>query len=278
MAAAPQTALPPALAVIGGGNMASAIIAGLAKLPGCPRITVSEPDAAKRAAFAAQGHTAVASNAEAIAAAEVVLLAIKPQMATAVLGELARTWTAKHLLVSILAGTPTKRLEAGLAVGGSPAPRVVRAMPNTPLAIGLGMVGICPGLNAGPADLVVAEALFAPCAKVLRCDESRMDAITAVSGSGPAYFFRFAEALLHGAMQLGFSRDEAVLLIGTTGAGSWQYLLQSGFEAARLREQVTSPGGTTAAALEVVNRAGFDALWAEALAAAERRGQELARA
>jgi pyrroline-5-carboxylate reductase len=271
------TALPAALAVIGGGNMATAIISALAGLPQPPRITVSEPDAAKRAAFAAKGHAAVASNAEAIAAADVVLLAIKPQMAATVLAELAKTWSDKKLLISILAGTPTAKLEAGLAQGGCRAPRVVRSMPNTPLAIGLGMVGICPGRNADAADLVVAEALFAPCAKVLRCDESRMDAITAVSGSGPAYFFRFAEALVNGAMQLGFSRDEAVLLVGTTGTGSWQYLLQSGFEAAKLREQVTSPGGTTAAALNVVNAGGFEELWVKALAAAEERGRELAK-
>lgn len=270
------TALPSALAVIGGGNMATAIIAALTGLTDPPRVTVAEPDAAKRAAFAAQGHRAVASNLEAIATAEVVLLAIKPQLAATVLGELSSAWNDKKLLISILAGTPTAKLEAGLAQKGCRAPRVVRAMPNTPLAIGLGMVGLCPGRNAGAADLVVAEALFTPCAKVLRCDESRMDAITAVSGSGPAYFFRFAEALVNGAMRLGFSRDEAVLLVGTTGTGSWQYLLHSGFEAAKLREQVTSPGGTTAAALAVLTEAGFDELLATALAAAERRGQELA--
>jgi pyrroline-5-carboxylate reductase len=272
------TALPPRLAVIGGGNMATAIIKSLAGLPQAPAVTVSEPDAAKREIFAAQGHAAVASNAEAVAAADVVLLAIKPQMAAVVLSDLSKGWSDKKLLISILAGTPTAKLEAGLAQhSGCRAPRVVRAMPNTPLAIGLGMVGICPGRNAGAADLVVAEALFAPCAKVLRCDESRMDAITAVSGSGPAYFFRFAEALVNGAMQLGFSRDEAVLLVGTTGTGSWQYLLQSGFEAAKLREQVTSPGGTTAAALNVINDGGFEELWAKALAAAEARGRELAQ-
>ena len=271
------TALPQRLAVIGGGNMATAIITSLKGLADAPTVTVSEPDAAKRATFAAMGHTAVATNAEAVAAADVILLAIKPQMAAIVLSDLAKGWSDKKVLISILAGTPTVKLEAGLAQNGCRSPRVVRAMPNTPLAIGLGMVGICPGRNAGAADLVVAEALFAPCAKVLRCDESRMDAITAVSGSGPAYFFRFAEALVNAAMELGFSRDEAVLLVGTTGTGSWQYLLQSGFEAAKLREQVTSPGGTTAAALSVINDSGFDAIWAKAFAAAEARGRELAQ-
>jgi pyrroline-5-carboxylate reductase len=105
-----------------------------------------------------------------------------------------------------------------------------------------------------------------------------MDAVTAVSGSGPAYFFMFAEALVAGAESLGFTRDEAVLLVGQTGAGSWDYLLQSGFQAAKLREQVTSPGGTTAAALKVLDEADVMALVRRALEAAERRGKELAKA
>jgi len=272
---APTPRIVNRLTVIGGGNMASAIIAGLAKLPAPPAITVSEPDAGKRAVFTAAGHRAVADNAEAIADAEVVLLATKPQALAAVGADLAASWRQDRLLVSILAGIPTAKLEAVLQ-SSCHAPRVVRAMPNTPMAIGKGMVGICPGANAGIADLIAAEALFAPCARILRVDESRMDAITAVSGSGPAYFFRFAEALLAGAQQLGFTRDEAALLIGTTGAGAWDYLIESGFAASRLREQVTSPGGTTAAALAVIDASGFDALWTKALQAAETRGQELA--
>jgi len=104
-----------------------------------------------------------------------------------------------------------------------------------------------------------------------------MDAITAVSGSGPAYFFRLAEALVDAAMSMGFTADEAQLLVGQTGAGAWEYLLRSGFQAKRLREQVTSPGGTTAAALAVLEAADFTGLWTRALAAAEQRGRELAR-
>jgi pyrroline-5-carboxylate reductase len=265
------------VAVIGGGNMATAIITGLGALPRPPRITVSEPDPGKRAQFAALGHATVVDNRAAVAAADVVVLAIKPQVAGQVLPELGAAWTAGKLLISILAGTPTAKLEAGLAGGPVKTPRVVRAMPNTPMAIGLGMVGLSAGAHAGDADLALAEAMFAPCAKVLRVPEAKMDAITAVSGSGPAYFFRVAEALVAAAMGLGFTRDEAVLLVGTTGTGSWQYLLSSGFEAAKLREQVTSPGGTTAAALAVVDAAGIDAMWAEAFAAAERRGKELAK-
>jgi pyrroline-5-carboxylate reductase len=238
-----------------------------------PRITVAEPDAGKRAELAARGCEVTAHNHEAVAAGELVVLAIKPQLAASVVPGLARAWTPDKRLVSILAGMTTARLEGWLPAGS----RVVRAMPNTPLAIGRGMVGICRGRHASAADLTLASALFLPCAKVLAlADEARMDAITAVSGSGPAYVFAFAEALLSAATGLGFSAEEAMLLVGQTGAGSWDYLMTSGSPPGRLREQVTSPGGTTAAALAVLSQEDFTGMVARALQAAERRGKELA--
>lgn len=270
-----MTQLPP-ISFVGGGNMATAMIRGLRALPVPPPVQVSEPDAGKHEGLRALGAAVAADNAAAIAAGRLVVLAIKPQMAAQVVPGLAAAWTPDKVLVSILAGMPSAKLQAWLPAGA----RVVRAMPNTPLAIGQGMVGLCRGAHADAGDLAMAEALFAPCAKVLKvADESRMDAITAVSGSGPAYFFRFAEALVEGAQKLGFSRDEAVLLVAQTGAGSWEYLCRSpGFPAADLRRQVTSPGGTTAAALKVVDDADFAGIWTRALAAAEARGRELGRA
>lgn len=264
----------PSLAFIGGGNMATAMIRGLAALAARPVITVAEPDATKHPALAALGCRVTSSNEEAVAGAVLVVLAIKPQMAAQVVPGFATAWNADKMLVSILAGTTAAKL-----AGWLPGARIVRAMPNTPLAIGKGMVGLCRGGAATAADLELATALFAPCAKVLTvADESRMDAITAVSGSGPAYFFRFAEALVAAAEKLGFTRDEAVLLVGQTGAGSWDYLMQSDFAAEKLRIAVTSPGGTTAAALKTLDDGRFMELWSEALAAAERRGRELAKA
>ncbi len=261
------------ISFIGGGNMATAMVDGLLGLSPRPTITVSEPDAAKREQFTAKGVAAVADNAVAVAAGRVVVLAIKPQMLGQVMPGLAMAWQPNRVLVSILAGATTSRLASFLPAGA----RVVRAMPNTPLAIGQGMVGLCPGSHADVGDLALAEALFTPCAKVLRVtDEARMDALTAVSGSGPAYFFRLAEALVDAAMAMGFTADEAQLLVGQTGAGAWEYLLRSGFQAKRLREQVTSPGGTTAAALAVLETADFTGLWTRALRAAEQRGRELA--
>jgi pyrroline-5-carboxylate reductase len=271
--AAALAAMPSAISFIGGGNMATAMIRGLRQhAPGCA-ITVAEPDPGKRAGFTAQGLTATFDNGLATAASTVVVLAIKPQLAVAVLPEIAAAWSEGKLLVSILAGTTTARLEALLPPGA----RVVRAMPNTPLAIGAGMVGLCRGRHAGADDLAQAEALFAPSGRVLHvADEGRMDAVTAVSGSGPAYLFALAESLIAGAVALGFTAEEATLLVGQTLAGSVRYWLESGQPPARLREQVTSPGGTTAAALAVLAGHDHAGMWREALAAAERRGRELA--
>ncbi len=265
----------PAVAFIGGGNMASAMIRSLTALPLAPTILVSEPDPAKRAGFTAQGLTATAENGQATAAAQLVVLAIKPQVAAQVVPEIGAAWSDDKLLISILAGTPTARLEQWLPAGA----RVVRAMPNTPLAIGAGMVGLCAGRHARAADLALARALFAPSAEVLPlADESRMDALTAVSGSGPAYLFALAEALIDGARALGFDEREATLLVSQTLSGAVRYWRESGERAGRLREQVTSPGGTTAAALAVLEARGHAQMWKDALAAAERRGRELARA
>lgn len=255
--------------------MASAMLRGLAAQQPRPRLLVAEPDAAKHAALIALGAEIASGNPAAVRAADVVVLAVKPQVAATVVPDLAPAWGPGKLLISILAGTPTARLEAMLPGGA----RVVRAMPNTPLAIGQGMVGICRGAHATAADLATAEGVFAPCGKVLRlADEARMDAVTAVSGSGPAYLFKTAEALLAAARARGFTAAEAELLVGQTLAGATAYLARQGFaQAGELRRQVTSPGGTTAAALAVLDGGGFDALWERALAAAEARGRELGR-
>lgn len=265
----------PAISFIGGGNMATAMLRGLAGLDPRPALTVAEPMPEKRAALAALGAATVADNRAAVTAGRLVVLAVKPQVAPQVVPELAAAWTPDKVLVSILAGTPTAKLQALLPAGA----RVVRAMPNTPLAIGQGMVGLCRGAHADAEDLALAEALFAPCGQVLRvADEARMDAITAVSGSGPAYVFRTAEALTEAARSLGFTAEESELLVGQTLAGSVAYLLQQGVgQAGTLRQQVTSPGGTTAAALATLEAGGFGPMWIRAVAAAEARGRELGR-
>ncbi|MFW5846180.1 MAG: pyrroline-5-carboxylate reductase [Planctomycetota bacterium] len=262
----------PHLAFIGGGNMATAIIAGLRKRDQVPDITVCDPVAAVRERHAAAGCRVSDQIPEAAQDRPVVILAVKPQQAEAVLTELRPAFGKDQLLISILAGTRCERLESGLQPGA----RVVRAMPNTPMAVGAGMVGLCAGSAATDADCRLAEAIFAGAATVLRTTEDRMDALTAISGSGPAYLFHYCEAMQAAAIDLGFSPEEAALLVGTTVQGSIRYLLShDGFPADRLREQVTSPGGTTAAALAVFEQRGFLDMVQEAVRAAQRRGREL---
>ena len=253
--------------------MGSAIIAGLRGLASPPAITVYDPVPAIRERHSSAGITCVADPADAIPTSGVVVLAVKPQVVREALAPLREHLTEHHVLISILAGTTIHTLESLL----NPGVRVIRCMPNTPMAIGAGMAALAAGSAASEADLATAEAIFAPAAEVLRVNEDRMDAITAVSGSGPAYLFRFAEAQLAAAEALGFTTEEARLLVGQTLKGSIDYLLsQPEFPAARLREQVTSPGGTTAAALQVLEEADFGDLINRALAAAAARSRELA--
>jgi len=255
--------------------MASAIIQGLANLQPRPALIVAEPDDAKREAFAAKGIRCTGDNREAVANASLVILAIKPQMAGTVLPDLGTVWSTRHALVSILAGTTTAILERGSAAargwcGRCPTPprhrpghgRAVRRPPRP---------------RHRPRSRRGAVRTQRQGAAPRRREPHGRD--HAVSGSGPAYFFRFAEALHAAAVQLGFSADEAALLVATTGQGSWEYLLRSGFaNAGKLREQVTKPRRTTAAALTVLDQGDFLGLIGRALKAAEQRGKELAAA
>ena len=145
------------------------------------------------------------------------------------------------------------------------------------MMIGQGMVGLCAGTHAADDDLALTEELFGAAAKTLRITEDRMDALTAVSGSGPAYFFRFCETMVASAEELGFTADEARLLVSQTASGAINYLCaQDGFPAGLLRQQVTSPGGTTQAALETMDAHDLAGIMSKALQAAEQRGKELA--
>ena len=256
---------------IGGGNMASAMIRGLETLPDGPTVRVCDPVADVRARHERAGRRVV-EGVDALSDVRLVVLAIKPQKFSQVAPGLAATLTEDALVISVMAGISCAVIEAAL-----PRARVVRVMPNTPMSVGRGMAGVAPGARARAADVDLAEALCAPSAEVLRVDEAKLDAVTAVSGSGPAYFFRFCEVLMEAAQaQCGFSEDEARLLVSQTAQGSMAYLAaQDGFPAARLRAEVTSPGGTTAAALAVFDGGGLASLTRAALAAAMARAAEL---
>lgn len=262
---------------IGGGNMATAMIKGFIAAGLCApgAITASDVDAAKRRVLARTLKIgATGDNAEVVRAARVLILAVKPQILTAVLDELRPLLTPRHLVVSIAAGWPTARLEAGLAAGA----RVVRVMPNTPSLLGKGMAVAVRGRHATMADerLVLKLLRTVGLARAV-AEERLLDAVTGLSGSGPAYVYRFAEALIAGGVAVGLEADVARELALQTLTGAAAMLQETGESPEALRAAVTSPGGTTFAGLGVLEQRGvFDAVVA-AIAAATRRAGELGR-
>jgi len=260
------------LGLIGAGNMAEAIVRGVL---GCGlieprRIIAADPSAARREVFAGLGVEITADNAAACDA-EVVLLAVKPQVMDAVLTPLAGKVGADSRVITIAAGISTRFVADRL--GGDV--RVVRVMPNTPMLVGRGASGLAAGRHATPEDLARAEAIFAAAGTTVLVDESLIDAITAVSGSGPAYFFYVVEAIVAAAKTIGLDESQALTLAAQTMAGAAEMLAQTGKSPADLRRAVTSPGGTTAAAIQVFDDAKVGEAIVNAVAAAHRRAGEL---
>lgn len=254
--------------------MGEAIRRGLARRNPAPAsfVRLYDPDSARREALADLAPVDWrASAADAARDADVVLLAVKPQAMAGLLDEMAPLG-AGRLFVSIAAGITTGHIESRLAGA-----RVVRAMPNTPLLVGKGVVALCAGRSATAEDLAAARSLF-PGATLLDVEESLMDAVTAVSGSGPAYFFAFVEALASAARAQGFDPDTACRLAAGTFIGAAALLEHSGAgDAAELRRRVTSPGGTTEAALKVFREADLPGIVQAAVDAATRRGRDLSQ-
>jgi pyrroline-5-carboxylate reductase len=264
------------LAFIGGGNMAAALIGGLTKrgLP-ADRLVAADPshDALRR--LARDYRIAVTSdNAEAVHGAEVVVLAVKPQLVRAVALSLAPHLSiSRPVLISVAAGIP----HAALARWFGPLVPVIRTMPNRPALNGFGATGLYAPAELGAAPRAVAEDVMAAVGATIWVEhESQMDTVTALSGSGPAYFFLFMEALEAAAQARGLPPEIAHRLTLETAYGAAQMARDSTDSLATLREQVTSKGGTTAAALEVLDAAGLRAIVAHAVAAADRRSAELA--
>jgi pyrroline-5-carboxylate reductase len=264
------------LAFIGGGNMAAALISGLTKRGVPPdRFMVADPsqEQLKRLAHDYAVPTAP-DNAIAVQDAEVVVLAVKPQqMRSVALGLAPHLAAGRPLVVSVAAGIPHASLARWF--GGSIP--VIRTMPNRPALNGFGATGLYAPASVGAAYRALAENLMAAVSATVWVEhESQMDTVTAVSGSGPAYFFLFMEALEAAAHERGLPTEVAHRLTLETAFGAAQMARQSLDSLATLREQVTSKGGTTAAALEVLNRADLRAIVAHAVAAADRRSAELA--
>lgn len=264
------------IAIIGGGNMARSLIGGLIA-DGVPatQLQVADPDPARRGALQREfGIRATADNAAAVAAAGVVVLAVKPEMmsrvARAIAGPLAGCGA---LVISIAAGIRSADLARWLG-GATP---IIRAMPNTPALLGCSATVLCAAPGALVEHREQAEAILRSVGSVSWVeDEAQMDTVTALSGNGPAYFFLLAEAMADSAAELGMAPDLARLLAVETALGAARMALESDDDIARLRHRVTSSGGTTEASIETLEAGGFRTLVAAALARGQARSRELA--
>lgn len=256
------------LAIIGAGAMGEAIIAGLIKAGYDPKeIGIIE----KRSERAAELVTryGVVELAD-LAGISTCFLVVKPNDLTTTLATYGSKLPVDALVVSIIAGKPTSLIESLIPH------RVVRVMPNTPALVGSGMAAISAGARASQSDLDSVTRLLSETGRVITVDEALQDAVTAVSGSGPAYFFLIVEAMVAAGMELGLTQDVATQLTVQTLIGAGQMLAESGLDAQTLRANVTSPNGTTAAALKVLQEGGISDLFAGALKAARDRSRELA--
>jgi pyrroline-5-carboxylate reductase len=265
---------PGHLLLVGAGKMGSAMLDGwIARGLNPKKILVIEPQPGK--AVTALKRRGLKLNPKGkIVAATAVVIAVKPQTAPAAVPPLAAYVGKTTLVLSIMAGRTLRFLQISLPAGSA----IVRAMPNTPAAIGRGISVACPNAKVSARQRKLASDLLAAIGKVEWAnDEALMDAVTALSGSGPAYVFLLAEAMTKAGIAAGLPADLAARLARETVAGSGELLHRSELDAATLRQNVTSPGGTTAAALEVLmGPGGFDELLTKAIAAATRRGRELA--
>lgn len=258
------------IAFIGGGNMAFALVNGLRASASGFNIVVADPLAAQRDRFV--GVATEASNAAAAANAEIIVLAVKPQSLMTALREARAQPT--QLLLSIVAGVPLAALRAWT----SPMQPVVRCMPNTPALLGAGISGAVANACASAAQRALAQRVLAAAGDVLWFeDESQLDAVTALSGSGPAYFFLLLESMVDAGVALGLPAAIAERLAIATATGAARMAAAGDAAPAALRERVTSPGGTTERALSILERRGVGAAFEAAIVGACERSRELAR-
>jgi pyrroline-5-carboxylate reductase len=263
------------IAVLGAGQIGEALISGL--LSSGWRTPVELAASTRREERAAElrerhGIEVTLSNADAAAGAALVVIAVKPQDIEALLGEIGPLIQPEQTVLSIAAAIPTTTIERQL---GSGVP-VVRAMPNTPAVVHEGMAGVCAGAHAAEEHLTLAEEALRHLGAVVRVSEPYMDAVTAVSGSGPAYFALLAEAMIEAGILLGLSREVSTQLVVQTMLGTAKQLRDLKMHPVELREMVTSPGGTTIAAIRELEQAGVRAAFLNAIQAAMDRSRELA--
>ncbi|MFT4082174.1 MAG: pyrroline-5-carboxylate reductase [Nocardioides sp.] len=260
-------------AIIGAGVMGETLVSGLLR-SGRPaaELLVGERRPERATELSDKYGVTVAPNTEVASRADTVVLVVKPQDMGAVIDEIAPELRPGQLLVTLAAGITTAFIEARVPAGVA----VVRVMPNTPARVDEGMTAVAAGSSADDAHLATAEGLLAAVGKVVRLPESQLDAVTAVSGSGPAYVFYVVEAMIEAGVHLGLPRTVATELVVQTVVGSATMLRETGTHPTVLREQVTSPAGTTAAALRELDDHKVRAAFIAAMAAAAERSHELA--
>lgn len=261
---------------LGAGNMAEALCRAFlaSDLAGPQSVIAYDPRRERLDLFEKElGVRAGATPEEVLRVAEVIILAFKPQDADGALAPLRDHFTDRHLVVSILAGTSTGYLEARLPEGV----RVVRVMPNLLITVGAGAAALSGGRAATDEDVAYVRRVFATGGRALVVEEDSLDAVTALSGSGPAYFFSVVEALVDGAVAQGLPAEVARELAEVTCLGAGKLLLETGGDPADWRRRVTSKGGTTEAALKVLEKSGVRKAFVEAMAAAARRSRELGK-
>jgi pyrroline-5-carboxylate reductase len=264
------------LGFLGAGKMATALARGWidAGLAAPGRLLASDPVPAAREAFAAvTGGRVTADNREVVAGSDLLVLAVKPQSMPALLADIRPAAAARHLIVSIAAGVGLKALAEGLG----PDRRLIRVMPNTPCLVGASASGYAASERATAEDVALIDRLLNAVGRAFRLPEHLLDAVTGLSGSGPAFVYVIIEALSDGGVHVGLPRDVATTLAAQTVLGSAKMVLDTGSHTGLLKDQVTSPGGTTIAGLHALERGGLRAALIDAVEAATRRATELGK-
>jgi len=264
------------LGIIGAGNMAESILRGVLRAGSIPPAAMIAADVSpqRRELFHSQlGVTATEENSIAAREARIVLLSVKPQQMAAALAGMGEVLDPSTLIISIAAAITTQAIEKHLGLAHPW--RIIRCMPNTPVLVGAGIVAISRGKNATDDDMAIARKIFEPAATVLETSEDKIDAVTALSGSGPAYFFYLAEEMMRAGVELSLTPQESRQLVIATAVGAAKMLAESGDSPADLRRKVTSPGGTTQAAIAHMDENFWPQTTIDAVKAAARRSKEL---
>jgi pyrroline-5-carboxylate reductase len=262
------------IAILGSGNMGEALVKGLLRAGKTQpeALVCSDPRAERREELHKRyGVQVTADNRAAVAQSDIVVIAVKPQTIDVLLEEIAPAVDAKKLVISIAAGVPIAAISRKLGAGV----HIIRTMPNTPALVGAGATALAKGPHATDGDLEQALALFEAVGVAVVVEEHHLDAVTGLSGSGPAFVFMAIEALADGGVKVGLARPVAMALAAQAVMGSAKLVLETGEHPGRLKDQVTSPGGTSIAGLHALESAGFRAALIAAVEAATKRSREL---